>query len=276
MSKRIFFSILFIPAIAAAIYTDLLRGFFFFLMILAVTVFTARETCILVERIPGLPCPRYIVLVSSLAVVFSYINGFLGVNGGTILCILGCGAFLFIAGLIHGKPEGLVGILIFEAVFIYTGVFPLFLYLTRIEENGAALVFFLLTLGWFNDASAYFIGSAFGRKRGIVRSSPNKSLEGYVSSFVLTVAGAALFGLACREVFPLGGGGRYGIVEAVLGGLLIGFAAPAGDLLESYFKRKANVKDSGAFLPGFGGVLDIFDSILLCAPLFYIYVKIMS
>lgn len=108
---------------------------------------------------------------------------------------------------------------------------------------------------WAADVVAYLVGSAFGRRRLAPSISPGKTWEGtiagFVASAVAVLAVAAPFGLAR--------------VQVVLAAILIGPAGLAGDLLESYVKRRAGVKDSGAILPGHGGVLDRLDSLVAAA-----------
>lgn len=126
----------------------------------------------------------------------------------------------------------------------------------------------LLTV-WANDIGAYFLGSAFGRHKLIPEVSPNKSVEGAVSGLVTGVCvgvGARMVGAA------FGWWPRVSFVHAVALSLAIGVAGQAGDLAESAMKRNAHVKDSGAFLPGHGGVLDRIDSVLFAIPVAYYYV----
>lgn len=104
---------------------------------------------------------------------------------------------------------------------------------------------------WAADVSAYLVGSTFGRRRIAPRISPGKTWEGTIGGFIAATLAAigvsALFGLPKLESVALAIG--------------LGPAGFAGDLLESYVKRRAGVKDSGALLPGHGGILDRFDSL---------------
>lgn len=128
--------------------------------------------------------------------------------------------------------------------------------LVRWRDGNFAPVAAFLAMIWANDVAAYFVGSYFGRHKMAVRISPGKSWEGAMAGVL--VAGtigawsASLFGLS----------GPWG---AALGAF-IGAVAQAGDLFESALKRTAGVKDSGAILPGHGGVLDRFDGVLFAAP----------
>jgi phosphatidate cytidylyltransferase len=175
------------------------------------------------------------------------------------LCIISIG--------IYGPREGSHKLLIFCASFLYVGVCTLLLLQLHGEYRGFMYIYFLFYAVWVNDAAAYIIGSRFGRRRGIVRCSPNKSVEGYIGAFIITLIMVNAFKLAFREGFA------PNILQANLLGFCMALTAPLGDLGESCFKRKASVKDSSSLFPGLGGVLDIFDSVLFSVPIYYILVK---
>jgi len=135
---------------------------------------------------------------------------------------------------------------------------------------GAALVFFPITLTWVNDAAAYFAGRAWGRRKLIPAVSPGKTVVGGVAGFVATViAGAiwAAFVLQAWQKVP------FPPLAGAIGGALLSAAAQVGDLVESLFKREAGVKDSGALLPGHGGLFDRFDALLFTIPVAYWYIR---
>ena len=111
----------------------------------------------------------------------------------------------------------------------------------------------------FTDAGGYYMGSRFGRKKICPRISPNKSWAG------------AFGGLAaCALLFMVMGGiwGQRGIFLFLLLGIVVSIAAQFGDFFESALKRAQGVKDSGALLPGHGGVLDRIDSLLFAVPVY--------
>ena len=126
------------------------------------------------------------------------------------------------------------------------------------SRQGAALLFFMLLIVWATDIGAYFAGKRFGRLKLAPAVSPNKTWEG--------VAGGTLLGL----VVALAGAAWFHAprVPFVGFGLAIVGTSMIGDLTESMFKRYANLKDSGALLPGHGGVLDRIDSITSAVPFF--------
>lgn len=126
---------------------------------------------------------------------------------------------------------------------------------------GACLLFLVFAACWATDTAAYGAGRAWGRRKLWPAVSPGKTVEGSIaglaaSALVVTAFGR-LFGLQLHSALVLG--------------LLLGVTGQLGDLAESKLKRVAGVKDSGSLLPGHGGVLDRFDSLLLNAPVAYYY-----
>lgn len=133
---------------------------------------------------------------------------------------------------------------------------------------GLGHVVTVLITVWANDIGAYFLGTAFGRHKLMPEVSPNKSVEGAMAGLVAGLCagvGARLAGAA------LGWWPGIPLVHAIAVSLATGVAGQAGDLAESAMKRNANVKDSGMFLPGHGGVLDRVDSVLFAVPVAYYY-----
>ncbi len=135
------------------------------------------------------------------------------------------------------------------------------------EAWGAvAMVALPLTATWVGDATAYFAGSAWGRRRLAPAISPKKSWEGAVAGVAGAAAGAAVWYLIVAHLLP---GAPLTVLSAAGLGALIGVGAIVGDLAESVLKRDAGVKDSGTLLPGHGGVLDRVDALVVTLPLSY-------
>ena len=124
---------------------------------------------------------------------------------------------------------------------------------------GAAILFLAIGACWATDAAAYLVGRKIGRHKLAPKISPGKTVEGAAAGLL----GAAIF------VGAVGTWLAMGPWSAALLGLTLGVVSQAGDLFESWLKRRAGVKDSGALLPGHGGVLDRFDSLLFVAPVTY-------
>lgn len=141
-------------------------------------------------------------------------------------------------------------------------------YLIKLRQlpSGTQLVAFCLLLAKAGDIGAFLTGSLLGRHPLARRISPHKTIEGTVGGFVFNV-GAALG----TGKFLAAGVGNFHLVVL---GLLLGLTGMVGDLAESMFKRDTGVKDSGFLIPGIGGVLDLIDSIIFTAPVFYFYAVI--
>ncbi len=116
---------------------------------------------------------------------------------------------------------------------------------------------------WLCDSAAYFVGVALGRHKLLERISPNKTWEGALAGF----AAAVIAFIAARAlVLPY-----LSLWSAVACGIVIGIFGQLGDMVESMFKRESDVKDSSGLIPGHGGVLDRFDSLIFVSPLLYVY-----
>ena len=140
------------------------------------------------------------------------------------------------------------------------------------RDNGSVTghwyVLWLIVVTKFSDMGAYVTGSLIGKHPLIPHISPKKTWEGFFGALVFSIGGGC--GLLAIMPHKLG---YLQQIDAVVLGLVLGFAAIIGDLAESIIKRSADVKDSGKFLPGIGGALDLIDSILFTAPLLFFYLR---
>jgi len=135
--------------------------------------------------------------------------------------------------------------------------------------SGQFYVLYLIAVTKFSDMGAYLTGSAIGRHVMSPHISAKKTWEGFFGALAL----ALLCSLALFKLMP----GHLSMLtwtHATILGLLLGFAAVIGDLAESIVKRSTGVKDSGNFLPGIGGALDLVDSLLFTAPLMFFYLRL--
>lgn len=128
----------------------------------------------------------------------------------------------------------------------------------------------LLLLGlfvfiWLNDTGAYVVGSRIGKRRLFERISPKKSWEGFFGGIVFSLAGGFIFSLFMKDI---------SLVHWLVMALIVSIFSTWGDLSESLLKRTIGVKDSGTKLPGHGGFLDRFDSVLLACPAVVIYFEL--
>jgi len=156
---------------------------------------------------------------------------------------------------------------VFPVVFVgLTLAFPVKLRMLPEEERGRDLLILLLVCTAFADTAAYYVGSAWGRRRLFPAVSPKKSWEGAAGGLLASVGGALLAHAWFYRHLP--------IRHAVALGLLLGASGILGDLAESMIKRAAGAKDSSALLPGHGGLLDRADSLLFSGPVLYYYYRL--
>ncbi len=146
---------------------------------------------------------------------------------------------------------------------LYISWFFSFMIKVRYLEGGMGFFLAILLIAKLGDVGAYLIGSRFGKTPLFPRISPKKSVEGSVGGLIFSVAGA----LIARPFL------QAPLWHLVFLGLILGILAQAGDLSESLMKRDCEIKDSGKIFPGMGGVLDVIDSLLFVAPVFYFYVN---
>jgi phosphatidate cytidylyltransferase len=185
-----------------------------------------------------LPAVTAIVLVSISIPVFSTKYNFLGA-GATLVGV-------FYVSLLFGH-----------------------LYMIRsIPGTGVYLVWFVFICSWLTDTFAYFTGRLFGKNRLSPVISPKKTVEGSIGGILFSTAGCIAYSIYLNST---------GIISIPIGhALIIGFvssiASQIGDLAASAIKRAVGVKDYGKIMPGHGGMLDRFDSILFVAPLIYYYI----
>lgn len=131
-------------------------------------------------------------------------------------------------------------------------------------QVGEAYLWLAFLGTWASDTFAYFVGSLLGKHKLCPSVSPGKTIEGALGGLSGSILFVALLGMLFQV--PL--------IHGIVLGLLVGLAAPLGDLAESGLKRFCGVKDSGQLLPGHGGILDRFDSILFAVPAVYYYTQI--
>jgi len=166
--------------------------------------------------------------------------------------------------------------------FVYIALPMASLVQLREQWQGSFFLLYLLLLVWAGDIFAYFIGKALGTHRMSPRVSPKKTWEGAVASVIASVAVGMLM---AHYAVPISRGllharlieQRDGVfteprlLPIVLLSILLNIAAQLGDLVESLIKRGAGAKDSGAILPGHGGMFDRIDALLFAAPVLWAY-----
>jgi phosphatidate cytidylyltransferase len=202
-----------------------------------------------VVTLPNVPVESQLPVLSALTLILFAWNGFR-------------------APLVQVLPDTAQGL--FGLIYI---AYPLTLVpLLWKQEDGPALVLFLMVCVWTGDIAALYIGRAFGKRKLAPRLSPGKTWVGSIASIVGSMLAAGIV-IAIADTLTARGNTLLHISEPIWQSLLLAailnIAAQLGDLLESAIKRGAGVKDSGTMLPGHGGILDRIDALLLAAPVLW-------
>lgn len=252
----------------------------FLVIMVGLTVIGLLE-CFHLVRGCGLPCFRGVGLTGGVVLVvlsFVQLAGWLDMGSGTaamsdleVICLVGLILGLCLRQLYARKmPQGLQAVAATLFALLYV---PLLL--TFIQKiyfypgvNGTLYLFFFILVTKFSDTGAYLVGSLIGKHKMIPRVSPGKTWEGFGGAILVPVGASLLFAWLAGD--RLSG---MTVFHATVLGLILSLGAVTGDLVESLFKRQAGIKDSGAYLPGIGGVLDLLDSLLFNAPLMYFYLR---
>jgi phosphatidate cytidylyltransferase len=135
-------------------------------------------------------------------------------------------------------------------------------------------IFAIFVLIWLSDTGAYLVGCTLGKHKLFERISPKKSWEGFFGGCIFAIGGSMLLWHLFSTVWPIATETTWW--QWLVFAVIIIIFGTYGDLSESLLKRSANIKDSGNILPGHGGILDRFDSLILCIPIVYIYLEILN
>lgn len=149
---------------------------------------------------------------------------------------------------------------------LYAPLMFSFIYRIRNLEYGIYLVWMVFVASWISDTSAYLVGVAFGKHKLAPVLSPKKSIEGSIGG----ILGSTLFGALFGVIFSAKTGPdvNLAVICAILGGMG-SVISQVGDLAASAIKRQHEIKDYGTLIPGHGGIMDRFDSVIVTAPLIY-------
>ncbi len=151
--------------------------------------------------------------------------------------------------------------------FFYVCFLLMHIYLVRIYPYGEFFVWLIFIASFMCDTGAYFTGMLIGKHKLIPDLSPKKTIEGAVGGVVWATAAAVVYGIVIENYFMLED------VSSILLCTIIGVAgsilSQIGDLAASSFKRMVGIKDYGKLIPGHGGIMDRFDSVIITAPVVY-------
>jgi phosphatidate cytidylyltransferase len=253
--KRVLVAVIFIPLILVISFNGgyplllLLSVFSTFGLFELRQLFSKKYALIPLVIIPlGLVFLWLASLLTLPAIMFSFLLVLLTVSGYDIF---------------FNRIEGSVNRLALSCfAIIYQPFLYSIIYRMRGLHNGEYLLISMIILIWITDTFAYFMGMLIGRHRGLVKVSPKKSLEGFISGGIFAFIGAYILFLIFRN---------YVTAEIMmLAALSAAIFGQFGDLLESLIKRDVDIKDSSNIIPGHGGLLDRFDSFIIAVPAFFL------
>lgn len=170
---------------------------------------------------------------------------------------------LFFKSIWSNLKYNIIDIAITIMGIVYIPFLLSFIPLTRALENGQYFIWYLLAGAWVTDTCAYFVGVKFGKHK-FSEISPKKSIEGCIGGILGCMA---FFGIYSYYLTTIGI--EMNVVLMTLAGMIISIFSQIGDFAASSIKRFCEIKDFGNIMPGHGGVLDRFDSIIMIAPFIY-------
>ncbi|MFN3476277.1 MAG: phosphatidate cytidylyltransferase [Candidatus Methylomirabilales bacterium] len=258
--KRIFSAAFLLPPLVLLIVYG--TPFHLFLLIAFAIALGLQEFYALAEA-KGIKPLKTLGIVGGWILSFALFRG-RGVEAGlasAFLIMATLSVLFFVADPKDALPRAAVTVL---GVFYVAGLLS-FPALLRKRPGGEGSVLSLLLITWMTDTGAFYVGSLLGRRRLCPSVSPQKTVEGFFGGLL-----GSLLASLVAERWLLG----IGFFHALALGLLLGLLGQLGDLAESVLKRSAGTKDSGALIPGHGGLLDVIDSLLFTGPAMYLYLTL--
>ncbi len=135
----------------------------------------------------------------------------------------------------------------------------------NLRNIGLEHVIYILGVTWINDVFAFLVGKFLGKHRLSQSISPNKTVEGFAGGLIFST----IFGIIFAHMMD------FSVLKYIIFSIILSIMGTIGDLSESVMKREANIKDSGIFLPGHGGVLDRIDSLIVNIPIYFILINVL-
>ncbi|MCS7253999.1 MAG: phosphatidate cytidylyltransferase [Armatimonadota bacterium] len=266
-----------LPAMLLVIY---INGAFFAILVCAIAMIGAHELMLAMKR-ANIEVVKEVAFPCTAAGI---IGTYAFANDAFSLLLLWCSvAFILVFGsmgfyiLVHSgrehPGERTASISATSFVTVYACMFS-FMLMLRQRENGCQLMLMTLLTVWGADATAYFVGRKFGGRKICERISPGKTISGSVAGALAALVLAPTLSII-MGVIPALAAGSPTPIEALPVGLIGGIFGQLGDMCKSVIKRDLGIKDFGTLIPGHGGVLDRFDSLLISTPLVYFYTAAM-
>ncbi|OHD57761.1 MAG: hypothetical protein A2014_05940 [Spirochaetes bacterium GWF1_49_6] len=278
-TKRILTALVGVPIAAFTIYFPGLNGIPFGVAMLVFALLMTYEVAAMVEK----KNLRFHLWINAAAVTLGVVNSALYGLGMVVENVFHTLLFaisslyllaLFISESTQGKfDRSFESVSISALAYVMFGIFfPITVQIKMWDLSGWFLTI-MIGIPWLSDAGGLFAGKLFGKHPIASLASPNKTVEGYIGTvFMGFAAGTVMYFM--QSVLPIRNIFSFGQMMILSGAMIV--TSIAGDLGESMIKRWANVKDSGTFLPGHGGIFDRMDSIIISAPIFMVLVRFMG
>lgn len=266
--KRVFVSLIGIPIILIASY---LGGYYFFSFVVIISLISFYEFSLLVSHKGA----NVNLFLGGIIIFIFLLNQFFGLVDPVIVILLSSLSLLTLE-LFRNKGSAIFNLGSAFLGIYYIGIFSAALISLRefypddiaTRYFGAYLIISIFASIWIGDSAAYYGGINFGRHKLFPRVSPKKSWEGAIFGFIFSVGTMIL-----AKVFWVD---FLSWTNVLVIGAIIGTVGQIGDLVESLLKRDSEVKDSSSLIPGHGGFLDRFDSLLFSSPVIWIYLNYFS
>lgn len=266
LTKRVIVAVFGIPLLLGLTY---IGGWYFFGLVLVMSL-GAQAEFYQIQKNKNIYPQNYLGILAGLILLLGIQTGKWFFAGLFLLIIL----ILILSGEMFRKQKNastnigvtLLGILyvpLLLGAFLYLRSFIDFIY-PQVTNAGFIFIFILFASIWICDTFAYFFGKRFGKHKLYQKVSPNKTIEGGLAGLI----GSIIVFLVVKVAFIL----PISWPAVIVFGITVGTIGQLGDLVESWFKRDVGVKDSSAFLPGHGGLLDRFDSLIFVSPVMLLLV----
>lgn len=263
MAVRIISGVVGLPILIILV---LLGGVYLKLSVAVISVIGMYEFYLAVSSSKKILPIHYIGFISAV-VYICFID--LGINNFFSLILISTLILLLIMQVFMHKTINIIDTAVTLFAVIYISFMFANIYLLRISPLGKYIVWLPFICAWSCDTGAYFTGMAFGRHKLAPILSPKKTIEGAVGGILFAGIGCAIFGYIFSELFD-----GFGLMCLIIG--LVGSVfAQLGDLAASSIKRYTGIKDFGNIMPGHGGVVDRFDSVIFTSAVVYIMTNVM-